>query len=70
MTSRKRNKAKERKAKKAEKEVESHTRAARKHWICWAFGVNDDGIARPGGTSIHAEGCNHGIVMPDMDHPV
>ena len=70
MTSRKRNKAKERKAKKAEKEVESHTRAARKHWICWAFGVNDDGMAGPGGTSIHAEGCNHGIVMPDMDHPV
>ena len=67
MTSRKRNKGKERKAKKAEVEsekIENKRRVVRTTWQCLARGVDLNG------QSIE---CNHGIALmiPDEDnHPV
>lgn len=66
MTSRKRNKGKERKARaaKLEAEKERESRAlVRNTWILWARGMNING------QSIEIEWCNHGIslVIPNED---
>ena len=66
MTSRKRNKGKERKAKKAELDleiIESQREAVRNYWLGWARG--EDEVRQ-------ITQCNHGIslVIPDGNHPV
>ena len=68
MTSRKRNKGKERKAKKAELEAEKEAERieiVRNRWKNWARGVDINGRVKTQ--------CNHGVdlVIPDGDnHPV
>ena len=68
MTSRKRNKGKERKAKKAELEaerIEQERGMTRKIWLGWAHGLDINGRVKTQ--------CNHGVdlVIPDEDnHPV
>ena len=70
MTSRKRNKGKERKAKKAEIEAVNLRRTVRNTWKCWARGDVQhvgEGGRRMRGNIIQ---CNHGcnLIIPDDNH--
>ena len=69
MPSRKRNKGKERKAKKAEL-VKSERTVIRGRWQRWAHGEDDTGLnfAQLSGRIT----CNHGydLVLPADNHPV
>ena len=64
MTSRKRNKGKERKAKKEADKMEREREIVRNTWVGYARGVDEDGKV--------ISQCNHGLdlTIPDNNHPV